>query len=100
MITATNTMIYTHVVYGQQRIVLNWRNPGSVPLPVPIPSILTITPTLSSRLQVNSTGHLVSTGQLQASDAGTYNIISSGFSGELEVTLVVSGKSCLLSYYQ
>ena len=52
-------------------------SPISHPLMLPTaPSGYTVVPALPSRLMVNSTGHLVSTGQLQASDAGTYNITS------------------------
>ena len=56
-------------------------------LPLPSsPSGYDVTPPLSSRLQVNSSGHLVSSGQLQASDAGTYMINSSDFTGVLADT--------------
>ena len=63
----------------------------TLPLLPTAPSGYTVVPALSSRLMVNSTGHLVSTGQLQASDAGTYMITSSDFTGALNVTLMING---------
>ena len=63
----------------------------TVPLLPTAPSGYTVVPALSSRLMVNSSGHLVSTGQLQASDAGTYNITSNDFTGVLNLILRISG---------
>ena len=63
----------------------------TLPLLPTAPSGYTVVPALSSRLMVNSSGHLVSTGQLQASDAGTYMITSSDFTGALNVTLMING---------
>ena len=65
----------------------------TVPLLPTAPSGYTVVPALSSRLMVNSSGHLVSTGQLQASDAGTYMITSSDFTGVLNLILRISGQS-------
>ena len=63
----------------------------TVPLLPTAPSGYTVVPALSSRLMVDSSGHLVSTGQLQASDAGTYMITSGDFTGALNVTLMING---------
>ena len=63
----------------------------TVPLLPTAPSGYTVVPALSSRLMVNSSGHLVSTGQLQASDAGTYMFTSSDFTGVLNLILRISG---------
>ena len=76
---------------GERNISLEWMAATSVSLLPTAPSGYTVVPALSSRLQVNSTGHLVSTGQLQASDAGTYMITSSDFTGALNVTLSING---------
>ena len=76
---------------GARQVTLHWMAATSVPLLPTAPSGYTVVPALSSRLQVNSTGHLVSTGQLQASDAGTYMITSSDFTGALNVTLSING---------
>ena len=51
-----------------------------------------ISPPFSSRLQVNSSGQLVSAGELKASDAGMYMINSSNFSGTLSLVVRVSSK--------
>ena len=56
------------------------------------PTGYTSNPPLSSRLSVTSSGMLMTTGQLQASDAGTYNITSSDFTGALSLTLMISGE--------
>ena len=75
-------------------VTIHWMSFTSLPLLLPTaPSGYTVVPALSSRLQVNSSGHLVSTGQLQASDAGTYNITSSGsqLSGTLTLILRITG---------
>ena len=59
------------------------------------PSGYTVVPALSSRLMVDSSGHLVSTGQLQPSDAGTYNITSNSnqITGTLTLVLRITGQS-------
>ena len=59
------------------------------------PSGYTSSPPLSSRLSITNSGELVSTGQLQASDAGTYNISSSDFTGVLTVTVSITGQYIL-----
>ena len=64
----------------------------TVPLLPTAPSGYTVVPALSSRLMVNSSGHLVSTGQLQASDAGTYMITSSDFTGTARLSIDVLSK--------
>ena len=61
------------------------------------PSGYTSSPPLSSRLSITNSGELVSTGQLQASDAGTYNISSSDFTGVLTVTVSITGQYILCS---
>ena len=76
---------------GARQVTLHWMAATSVSLLPTAPSGYAVVPALSSRLQVNSTGHLVSTGQLQASDAGTYMITSSDFTGALNVTLSING---------
>ena len=46
---------------------------------------------------VNSSGHLISTGQLQTSDVGVYNVSTSDFYGGVFLVLVrVSGQSNIL----
>ena len=62
------------------------------------PSGYTSSPPLSSRLSITNSGELVSTGQLQASDAGTYNISSSDFTGVFTLALNVNSKSS--TYYK
>ena len=70
---------------------------ASHPLMLPTaPSGYTVVPALSSRLMVNSSGHLVSTGQLQPSDAGTYNITSSDFTGVLTLTISITGQYSII----
>ena len=67
-------------------------SPASVPLQLPVaPNGYHVTPPLSSRLQVSSSGHLVSIGQLQAGDAGTFTITSSDFTGALTLMLTIGG---------
>ena len=67
------------------------------PLMLPTaPSGYTVVPALSSRLMVDSSGHLVSTGQLQLSDAGTYNITSSDFTGVLTLTISITGQYSII----
>ena len=72
-------------------VTLDWMAATSVPLLPSAPSGYTVVPALSSRLSITNSGELVSTGQLQASDAGTYMITSSDFTGEFLVMIQVSG---------
>ena len=75
-------LIICHTVNGSENLVLSWKEAISVSLTLPTtPSGYTSSPPLSSRLIITNSGELVSTGQLQASDAGTYNISSSDFTG-------------------
>ena len=81
------------IVDGTRQITLDHSTPANVSLMLPTaPSSYTVVPALSSRLRVTSSGHFISTGQLQASDAGTYMITSSDFDGVLNVTLTISGE--------
>ena len=89
------------VVGGARTINIHWMTPRSISLMLPTaPSGYTVVPALSSRLQVNTTGHLVSTGQLQGSDAGTYMITSSDFTGALMVSIRVTGTYLCASNWQ
>ena len=77
---------------GERNISLEWMAATSVSSLLPsAPSGYTVVPALSSRLSITNSGELVSTGQLQASDAGTYMITSSDFTGSLNVTLSING---------
>ena len=89
---------FSNAVHGDQTIVLDWRNPSPKLLPVPAYSGFNVTPPLSSRLDINETGHLVPSGQLQASDAGNFMIMSRNFSGALRMTISVSGKDYEYSF--
>ena len=90
------------IVNRSDNFEFQWNEPSSISLMLPTaPSGYTVVPALSSRLQVNSTGHLVSTGQLQASDAGTYMITSSDFNGVFVLMIRVSGQcglACLFLF--
>ena len=80
-------------VAGAQQVTVNWIGPSSVSLRLPSsPAGYQVSPTPSSRLSLSSSGHLVSNGQLQASDAGTYTIRSPDFTGTLNLTLRISGE--------
>ena len=77
----------------------------TVPLLPTVPSGYTVVqltsntdpPALSSRLMVNSSGHLISTGQLQTSDVGVYNVSTSDFyDGVFLVVVCISGQSNIL----
>ena len=81
---------------GARQVTLEWMAATSVPLLPTAPSGYTVVPALSSRLSITNSGELVSTGQLQASDAGTYMITSSDFTGALNVTIEVNSKHCSL----
>ena len=63
----------------------------SVPLLPTAPSGYTVVPALSSRLSITNSGDLVLAGELRSSDAGTYNIMSSDFTGILQLTLNIGG---------
>ena len=77
-------------------LVLSSSDPTTVKiLPVSFSEYQVTPPFSSSRVQVNSSGHLVSSGQLQASDAGTYTITSSSFTGALTVEVQVNSKWCM-----
>ena len=85
-------LFYFTVVSGSMSLVLSSSDPTTVKiLPVSF-SEYHVTPPFSSRLQVNSSGHLVSSGQLQSSDTGTYMINSSDFTGVLTVEVQVNSK--------
>ena len=94
MFTLTNhTILFISIVEGTETVTIHWINPSSVSLMLPTaPTGYTSNPPLSSRLSVASTGMLMTTGQLQASDAGIYNITSSDFTGALSLTLMISGE--------
>ena len=80
-------------VDGVQQVTVNHSEATTISLMLPIAtSNYTVVPALSSRLRITASGDLVSTGQLQASDAGTYMITSSDFTGALNLTLSVSGE--------
>ena len=76
---------------GSSTVTLKWKDPSSIPLLPTAPSGYQVSPS-SPRLMVNSSGHLVSNGQLQASDAGTYTITSPDFIGTLRVMLIIEGE--------
>ena len=79
---------------GTQITDIHWMAATTTSLMLPTaPSGYTNSPPLSSRLSITNSGELVSTGQLQASDAGTYNISSSDFTGVFTLTLNVNSKS-------
>ena len=80
------------LVSGSVDLVLPWKKASSISLLPTALSGYTVVPALSSRLMVNSSGHLVSTGQLQASDAGTYQIRSSDFVGVLSISIMINSE--------
>ena len=80
------------IVAGSPTVTLHWKDPTSVPLLPTAPSGYQVSPSLSSKLDMNSSGHLVSSGQLQSSDAGIYNITSTDFTGTLIVMLKISSE--------
>ena len=79
-------------VSGARAITLDHATSTSISILPAAPSNYNVTPPFSSRLQVNSSGHLVSSGQLQASDAGTYMITSNDFTGALTLTISITGE--------
>ena len=84
-------------VSGSQTVTLHHMGSTTVALQLPhAPNGYQVMPPLSNRLQVNTMGQLVSVGQLQASDAGTYNITSSNFVGVMSVTLKISGEGNMI----
>ena len=81
------------IVAGSPTVTLHWKDATSVPLLPTASSGYQVSPPLPSRLDMNSSGHLVSSGQLQSSDASIYNITSTDFIGTLIVMLKISGES-------
>ena len=79
-------------VSGARAITLDHAASASISILPAAPSNYNVNPPLSSRLQVNSSGHLVSSGQLQASDAGTYMITSNDFTGALTLTISITSE--------
>ena len=78
---------------GTQSTGIHWMTASTISLMLPTaPSGYTSNPPLSTRLSITNSGVLMSTGQLQASDAGTYNISSSDFTGVLTVTISITGQ--------
>ena len=78
-----------------QSIALDWLLAADVSLLLPSvssSSVYQISPPLSPRLSVSSSGQLMSSGQLEASDAGTYTITSSDFTGALKVTIEINSE--------
>ena len=71
---------------------VHWRDPSATSILPMAPAAFTVTPQLSSRLQVNAAGQLVSSGQLESSDGGTFLFQSSEFLGSFNLTLIISGK--------
>ena len=70
-----------------------WKKASSISLLPTALSGYTVIPALSSRLiQGQLTGYLVSTGQLQASDADTYQIRSSDFVGVLSISITINSE--------
>ena len=86
-------------VNGSREVIVNREDPTTVVILPVSTSGYTVVPALSSRLIVNSTGHFVSTGQLQASDAGTYTITSSDFIGSFKFTLLIFGNFLTFSLF-
>ena len=82
----------TTSVNGSQTVTLDWKDPSSISLLPIAPSGYKESPSFSPRLMINSSGHLVSNGQLQSSDAGTHMITTSDFTGSMSLTLRISGK--------
>ena len=80
------------LVSGSVDLVLPWKKASSISLLPTALSGYTVIPALSSRLMVNSSGYLVSTGQLQASDADTYQIRSSDFVGVLSISITINSE--------
>ena len=73
-------------------VTLKWKDPSSVPIQLPtVPSGYKVSPS-SPRLMVNSSGYLISIGKLQSSDAGVYIITSPDITGNVILTLRISGE--------
>ena len=75
---------------GTEAVTLDWKDPSSISLLPIAPTHYQVSPS-SPRLMVNPSGHLVSNGQLNSSDAGTYTITSSDFAGTLRIIITISG---------
>ena len=73
-------------------MTLDWKDPSSISLLPTAPSGYKESPSFSSRLMINPSGQLISNGQLQSTDAGTYMITTSDFLGSVSLTLRVSGE--------
>ena len=84
-------MIVVHAVGGMRTVDFHWMQPGTLQILPVSPSGNQAVPAFSSRLRVNASGSLVSSGQLQGSDAGVYMITSSDFTGALQPTIHISG---------
>ena len=78
---APSLIILSYIVEDTLTAALHWMNPSSVSLI--LPDALhgyTSNPPLSHRLNIDDSGNLVSTGLLQASDAGNVAISSIDYS--------------------
>ena len=75
--------------------MLHWMNPTVITILPDAPSGYSINPAFPTGIELNNTGHLVTTGQRQPSDAGTYNITSNSnqLTGTLTLVLRITGQS-------
>ena len=73
-------------------VSLNWMSSRAVDILPDAPNGYTVTPSLSPRLHVSSSGQLVPNRSLQAGDTGTYMITSGDFTGSLTVTITIDGE--------
>ena len=89
-------ILYTaDVVTGTETIMLHWMNPTTITILPDAPSGYSINPAFPTGIELNNTGHLVTTGQRQHSDAGTHQIMAVStpkFVGTLTLILQISGK--------
>ena len=87
-------------VNGAQTVILDWKNPSSISLLPTAPSGYKESPSFSSRLMINPSGHLISNGQLQSTDAGTYMITTPDFTGSVSLTLRISGELIMKLFHE
>ena len=79
---------------GIETVTLHWMNPTVITILPDAPSGYSSNPAFPTGIELNNTGHLVTTGQRQPSDAGIYQIVvvsTRKFVGTLSLILRISG---------
>ena len=86
----TSLIILSYIVEDTLTVALHWMNPSSVSLILPYALFgYTSNPPLSHTLSIGHSGNLLSTGLLQASDAGNVAISSIDYTGSLHLSLQI-----------